>query len=197
MNNLGFRMARTSLAAIEQGRRELKLDELFGLTLVFGLGIGEFIDRGLDELGLESWVRLGRVSVARRLLLTNLRGTDYEWAKNRDLDVTMELLRERGFITFSDDELDAADRLDYESNREAERHAAEVLHLRSAREVSLAAHKLWGRGFTEERNSRADGRSDKGDRRTGRGHATRQMIQEIDEYLKELVLKSVRERRDR
>ncbi len=160
----GLPWRRVTVAAIEQGRRRLTIEELALLPWL------------LERAGVQHGTRalLGdddRIDLAPRVTVSG-------WV----LAGMLGRPGETGFVLpQADDPLWAAMR---RGGREAaEMRAAEALGARP-RDIAMTAVRLWGRSLSEERDARLAQRTDLAGRDIHRaaGHVTRQLIRELREY---------------
>lgn len=182
----GLRWSSSVIAGIEAGTKTLDLSEVLLLALVFERGVPELLaGPGAAYIG------------GARLSLTEA----------RDLLTPRPKFRRRGGLTYKeraavvaemDEALSEARRrwpdstmkdvqiANRDLENDAERKAARRLGV-STRTVALAAHRLWKRSLTAERErlmaelstAADDGRSSQ----TRRGHITRGLVAELDEFL--------------
>jgi transcriptional regulator with XRE-family HTH domain len=175
--------SRAVVAAIETGRRELTLPELALLLAILDTNLGDILkDAGTIELvpgrevvdaedlvaGLCGRQKLGEVITVHPTIA-------------RALAKAYEALRaERKAIWPKATQAQVIHA--EQAMGEADAKAARSLGV-TPRQVTLAAHRLWGRSLTEERDARVlDRISDRASARTRqalRGHVTRTLIDEL------------------
>ncbi len=200
--SLGLDWTRSTVAAIEAGRRVLSIEELLLLPAIVGIGYGAACR--LDELlgvtpqGFEEW-RDEPIALTPSLVV-NLREI---WpaimsdAGRADLVNRLPTLGVDALVTVSEPASASANALAPTVQRAAfglaERHAADRLGV-SPLAVSVAAHRLWKRSFSDERDRRVSEQGDAGPRtlRARRGHVTRSMLTEIQSTYPDLEVLSRR-----
>lgn len=187
----GLEWSRSIVAALETGRRRVLVTEFFVLPKLLEDLVGEPVTLADLVRGQHIEVAPG-VEVDNDALQAALPGrpevvaslsTDDKWweaALGSDdpggiLDAIPTANREVAWLS---------------GNGEAEQKAARRLDLPPGH-VGLAAHALWGRSLTAERDDRVQRRlvGDEPDRtvQAVRGHVTRKLTEELDDYLRGLI----------
>lgn len=203
--DLGLTWRRATVAQIENGERGLSAEELVLLPLILGLACG--LPHSWEELiGDGDDVRLGpEVTVARSVVVDVLSGRAGELGLGAGIDAPLaerERQALKGFkaalpqlrawweaawpgMTFAQGSAAQKD-----AAREAEQKAARKLGV-SPLVLSVAAHRTWGRGLTDERDRRvAEQTSDDASARTVqavRGHVTRRLLDEVADLTAEVA----------
>ena len=172
MTALGFPWRQSTVTEVEAGRRPLQSEELLALPIVFGWNLAELADHEGD------WTEIGRrgLLVSKKLLAAILQSDIDSVAKGRN----DEVLTKQGLLAFDDDEADRWDDATLMARRDAERRIASVLGVEPVL-LAEAALSLWGHGLSEERDLRA--RESDDDSPAAKGHVTRAMLDELDDYL--------------
>lgn len=186
---VGLDWTRSTVAAIEAGRRALSIEEFILLPVIVAIGYGAACR--LDELlgvtpqGFQDW-RDEPIALTRFLTVS----LSDVWPVIVS-DAGRTNLVNRAPMHEAHMELGTAaagvGRLTWRANRVrrsafglAEQHAAERLET-SPLAVSVAAHRLWKRSFSEERDRRLAEKGEASPRtlQARRGHITRAMLAEI------------------
>ncbi|MFN2490126.1 MAG: helix-turn-helix transcriptional regulator [Actinomycetota bacterium] len=184
----GLPWTQGTVASIETGKRKvtkgemLLLQHLLGAPLPILLQADEDIDLGGVLASSEGLDRLARgdtsVPVGVEVKL--------RWSVRPSSREEQRLAKSYGQAT---DEA-TLQRMAQATLREAERKAPKSLAERygldvSAFEVVLASHDLWGRSLSDERDARlAEGSDDPPERRRAlRGHATRELFEELKKHM--------------
>lgn len=189
----GFEWGGSTIANLEAGRRQLSAEELLMLPLILqvGLGLDELVPLSLLLRGPVEWVEVTPQARVKPMAAIDLvTGARPRINPNGlDLPMTRQTTRVREQWLSRVKELRAvwpttqrniARALDG-AGGEAERKAARKLGV-PPEYVAVAAHRLWGRGLTAERDRRVADGADGEDARTVqalRGHVTRQLLDEI------------------
>lgn len=154
---------RSTVAAVETGRREVSVEELLVLAETFGASLDDFLlvdDRERVSL-------LGEV-VTRELVENLVRKA---CGRPGTVGVSLQLLW--------------GVQANPPETREAEQRAARALTTRLRRNIDpstvvAAARRLWdGRSLTEERDRRLAKMPGAGEQRVRRGHVTRELLDEL------------------
>ena len=203
----GLTWSQATVALLESGRRKVSAEELLLAPLVVAYAIG---DPGVDLAALipDEPIRLGPdVTITAAGLRALAHGQVEEvWRaedlidtprhrRARDLTEADRFLRWRGSAPHllelawpgaTAHEVAAADA---DSEREAEQDAARKLEV-DALWLSVAAHRLWDRSLTDERDHRAHERAgvDASPRslQAHRGLVTRELLEELEPLLEEI-----------
>ncbi len=177
----GLSWQRSTVNTIEAGNRKLTAEELLMLPFLLDVAITDLVKApvALTE----------RVTMTRRGLtefLTSSQLTMGGWkVRGFDLAKAFETLTETIQSLPGETPVDVLELAEQDMSQEAEQKAARRLGY-SALQISVAAHRLWGRGLTAEREARvAERQSGKGlSLRAVRGHVTRTLDSELRSELK-------------
>lgn len=181
----GLSWTRSTVAAIETGRREIGLHELFLLPLVFVEACD--VDPTLADFlrGSEALTLTGRVSLpatyARRML-TGEPGRGYRYTLTATESSAVEATADVHLDLLNEVPSKRREEAWQSSKGEAERKAAGRLGV-PAGVIGPAAYVLWKRSLTDERDRRVEAAANPGDsQRTyqaRRGHVTRALLAEL------------------
>jgi transcriptional regulator with XRE-family HTH domain len=169
---VGLPWSRSTIAAVEAGKRGVDLGEVVLLALVLDAPVSDLLSgSGAVQLGDGSRVSLSDI----RRVLTG----DASSARTIFPDVKRRIFAARK---------DAHDRVMLSASGEAEQKAARKLGV-TPHVIAAAAWDLWRRSLTEERNARVDQESlDTTEARSSqalRGHVTRQLLGEIESLVED------------
>jgi transcriptional regulator with XRE-family HTH domain len=171
---VGLTWTRSKIAAIEAGERpNLTFAEVVQLALGFDVDLAELFE-GTGA------VQMTQVAMPRALVREVLRG---EWASGGKPDLWDPTARRQDLL----DRAQLSDELRrmLAGAGETDQTLAERLGV-PLEAVTDAAHTLWGRTLTEERDRRASelGEMDVRERKAHRGHLTRELSQRIETELR-------------
>jgi transcriptional regulator with XRE-family HTH domain len=200
--HFGLQWTQATVAAIETGKRRLSLEELTLLPLILQYVFKWLV--GFSELVPNDKV----IEVTPQLRLKGSTVTEI-WSGGYEEGILEEIPLLRAKLEQSWKELDAIDqaiclawpnttngelmlygeRIHYESHGVAEQKAARRLGVRPWM-IVVAAHHLWGRGLTEEREARmnkdSDGATSSRTLQAMRGHVTRILLHELESPVEQL-----------
>lgn len=180
----GLRWTQATVAAIETGRRELRLEEFLILPYITGRQVPDLFEP--DELVLVGEAVASTANIKQVLAGTAGGGDDLKGTASRAREAVRVIAAPDAFyaaarellpLSSTDESLDVL----REAEQEVERRAARRLGV-DPRYLALAARHRWGRSLTAER----DRRSPEGI--TSRGHITRALIGELRPTLEEAQL---------
>lgn len=180
MNRWGHAWTRSSVAALENGNRDLSAGELLVLPTVISWATG----RGVNLRDL-------LVGDGTYILMVSDRIGMSPWAITDLLDPTVDAQGGDWMKADADEGVP----------REAEQKAARKLNV-SLGWVLSESERIWGRTLTEERDTRVRDRVDDNTSprslQAMRGHVTRELTAELDDVLKERAenLKRAKARRE-
>lgn len=199
----GIHWTRATVANVEAGLRDVSLDELVGLCLVFAIDLASFFSDAVDrwvQIGQEGVVSttliraaLGDAAAASEVAASDQREHELTPATRQPGDITeavalgvVRWYREVLGVYVGTIDPDAA-ALIYKGGfgvGEAEGKAAVRLGVPPI-VVQRLSHLLWARSFTDERDRRAGHSPDDSPRsvQAKRGHAARQMLNELRAFL--------------
>jgi transcriptional regulator with XRE-family HTH domain len=166
---VGLPWSRSTIAALEGGRRSVELGEVVLVALVLDSSVAELL-AGDDLATVGDGTRMALEQV-RQVLMSTPRS-----AQTHFPGIFRRVSRVHGQDKFS--------RVMLSANGEAEQKAARSLGI-TPKMLAQAAYDLWGRSLTEERNVQvdeltADGTSSARQVQALRGHVTRRLLDEID-----------------
>ncbi len=159
MRKLGFAWQRSTVAAVEAGKKEPSLGELAGLCCVLEVRLADLLPTSRDVL-----VRIGPSAIAETQQVRNALESG-SWFLTRKI---------------IDEKLRAADPVQDEAEHKAMRRLG-----RSRAEINRAATKLWGSSLVERREELLGPDAQTLSPRSlqaRRGHASRQLLAELADY---------------
>jgi hypothetical protein len=166
---VGLPWSRSTIAALEGGRRSVELGEVVLVALILDSSVAELL-AGDDLATVGDGTRMALEQVRQVL------GSTPRSAQNLFPDIFSRVSKVHGQDKFS--------RVMLSANGEAEQKAARSLGI-TPKMIAQAAYDLWKRSLTDERNLRvddltADGKSSTRQVQALRGHVTRRLLDEID-----------------
>lgn len=167
---VGLPWTRSTVAAVEGGRRAIELGEVVLLALTLNRTVTELLaGTGVARLGDGSDISLSDI----RQIVTR----DARRAQKAVVDVKHRIYATRN---------QAYDRVMLSAGGEAEQKAARKLGV-TPQVIAEAAYTLWRRSLTEERNVRVEAKAADPDTarksQARRGHITRVLVREIESLL--------------
>lgn len=181
---LGLTWTRSTVAALETGRRELKIEELVALPVILGSALGKPVTAldlyacG-DAISLTPAVALSTQELARAL---SGQRVSVRWLvdEERQRLIDEELPELADILSGFDDA--TVERALVAGRGEAEAKAAGSLGVLPGLVGAVAVH-LWGRSLSDERDARAGSDGDARSLQARRGHATRALLAELRDEL--------------
>jgi transcriptional regulator with XRE-family HTH domain len=169
---VGLSWSRSTIAALEGGRRSVELGEVVLVALILDSSVAELL-AGDDLATVGGGTRMALEQV-RQVLTSAPRSAQKVFP-----DIFRRVSRVHGQDKFS--------RVMLSANGEAEQKAARSLGI-TPKMLARAAYDLWTRSLTDERNLRvdeliADGTSSARQVQALRGHVTRRLLDEIDNLI--------------
>jgi transcriptional regulator with XRE-family HTH domain len=172
LRDRGWRVSNLQLGDLEQGRRSVKVEELFALADALNVPAASLLQVPPD---LHDRAGIGGEShFVERLTAAPFAQPMESWSA---LEASRRAAQfsETGRHSIAD-----------ESMREAERYAAQVLDL-SADDVVRQSYALWGRTLSDERDHRAAARIEPGTGKASRAmiraHVTRRLLEELRDII--------------
>jgi hypothetical protein len=156
MQDLGLDWDRSTVAALEIGRRALRLDELLLVCVAYETSLAALLEGEPTEMAM-----LGPRTVSVGVVHRIVAGTERSDAEE-DIDRVLARVASRSIPS------------------EADRHAARQLGVSVSR-VVVSSEELWGRRLETERDRRLSGRQLEG--RGFRGHVTRELLGELRDHI--------------
>jgi len=169
---VGLPWSRTTIAALEVGKRAVELGEVVLLALILNSSVADLLaGDDLTLVGDETGMWLDDV----RDVLTS----DQQTAQENFPDIHSRVSKAKA--------VDVHDLVMLSANGEAEQKAARKLGV-TPQTIAQAAYDIWGRSLTDERNLRVeqiDWLDETSTRRVQayRGHVTRELLDEIESLI--------------